>query len=806
MKRLSFLLFVAFFCAATRGQWPYQSTNVVVVHDVRSRDLQARAMKFDPSTQQLLVLSSNNVISWVNPATLATVRELPLQFDAADFALSESGEILFVASGVNHAIYPIRLSDLQPMDPVTLGIDVPFSIESLPGSTNGFVTLALRGAEKFVRVFHNGADLYGGYGYDELTRTPTNAFLFYNGSYGARYRLEIHLGSDGELVRNTVNDSSLVRTGTALYEGRDLRYVTTSALVDTNYVYLFGGSSDVRVSVYDDIHGAFTMPMLVLTNIVGPPRCPVRWGVDGLAFIANRAVTTFGSTLIPRTPPADLTLSAGGFSGFSGHQTFPQIQIHNNGPAAATDIRVIVETPYPALVNFTVLVDATASIGSIQKFDFGYGFAWYVSRLEPGETATASAICDNPGFGVFSYRCSAIHAEADPTPYDTQVTETYELTLDPEETDAVKRLTSSIWGGGIGGSIYVPTIDREVGVTATNLASLNLHTGRTTSAAALDLNLPRIFINDLDPATFFLVHTEFRLYSADTMTPLWSMPRNSPLLDPTRANFYDVAFLLFPGPVTSAVVSYIPPVYPHTTNALVLYVGTNELRQTLEGGDQLFRTGSNTFLTYSRYGKLQSIRIDQTNLVLQGQWNDRFIGHEIDYKNGILYSADGRTYNADTMQPAGTFGPMTNPQSVRAYPQIDRAIFLMSRSLAIYELKTRQLIGTINSTNFVWNYDDVPRSIDFSPPDILYFSSTSYPTLVRTRMLRGLEASIRRTASQTAEISFFARAGKSYSLESSTIMDSTDWVSQVDISGNNASFTRQVPLDGGATFYRIVQH
>ena len=814
MKRLALLLFALLFSGVLRAQFSFslQSTNPVIATDLVTRDLQARAMKIDPRTMELVVLSFDNVVTWLDAVTLEHKRELPLAHDAVDLALSEDGALLFLASRTNRAIHVIRLSDSQSMDPISLGAETPIALESLPGSTNGFAALATNAFnDQVLRIFHNGEQLYTGSTYRDLGRNLTNIFAFSDIPYSGSYYFEFRLGDDGTLVTLRTENSGFFRPGRFANDGAG-KYLFTisSAVFDTNRVYLLGGESDSRISSHDTLHNfAVPTPSLILTNVAGAPIDPVRWGSDGFAFIARGFVTTLRSTMAPRTQAADLSLEAIGFAGISGRQSTGQLIVRNAGPGAATDIRLFVQVPYPGRFDFAPLLEATASVGSIEKFNYGMGFGWRIPRLEPGQSVAATAAYDNPGVGTVNLFSSALHAEVDPTPDNTILLQPYHITLDPAQTDYVKQVTTTFWGGGLGGSIYLPSIDREIGVYITTVESLNLRTGLTTTAFSLDSKQPRIFANDQDPSTFYIVHDDVRLYSAETMQPLWAMPRGGFQRDPTRTNFDDMALLLFPNAVTNMVVSYRPPIFPQTTNALYLYVGTNEYGAKLEGGNQLFRTGTNTFLTYSGAfgnGKLQSIRIAGTNLVLESERTNVVAGREMDLKNNVIYSADGRTYDAATMQPLATFSGIQSPQSVRAYPEVNRAVFLMSRALAIYELTTRERLGTIQSTNFVWNYDHVPRSITFAPPDVLYLSSTTVPTIVRTSLLRGFEVRLLNQTQSAMDISFLAKTGRTYSIESTETLPSDSWYLESQIVGANHSVQHTINLGAGMRFFRVRQH
>src|SRR3954471_8853765 len=137
------------------------STNPPVATDLVRLDLQARAMKYDRSTDQFIVLSSNNTVSFLRPATLAIENQQQLSYGAVDLAVSDDASLLFVSSDTDRSIHIHRLSDFGETDAVAVTNGVPSNLESLPGGTNAFV-VAVYTPYKFYAscAFVDGTEIY----------------------------------------------------------------------------------------------------------------------------------------------------------------------------------------------------------------------------------------------------------------------------------------------------------------------------------------------------------------------------------------------------------------------------------------------------------------------------------------------------------------------------------------------------------------------------------------------------------------------------------------------------------------------
>jgi hypothetical protein len=806
MKRLSLVLVLlinSFFVPHCFSQSNLTSTNPPVATDLVRLALQARAMKYNPSSDQLVVLSSNNTVSFLRPATLAIENQQQLSYGAFDLAVSDDASLLFVSSDTDRSIHIHRLSDFSEKGSVPITNGVPSNLESLPGGTNAFVVAVFNDYNFYDSyVFVDSAPIYSIRTTNWMLRTATNLILFTDNAVYGPERTDLHLNGDGTLsaIRG---ESVFFRPGGA-----------SSSVIENSKAYIFTGFSSVQCNVFDLAHlNTQVMPTLTV-NVPGPPRCATRWGDNGFAFLSKGAVATFRSTMISTNPPADLFVTVARLSTTTDHDSIPTLTLINRGPGAATDIRLQFTASTSVDPKFTSVQSATPTIGSLTVSPLKYGFFWRIPRLEAGETAETTFLCTNPGVGVQNYQVIALQAETDPTPDDTLLSAPFYLSLDPEVTEYLKPVFGGVWGGGLVGSVYIPSIDLVITMERSNIVSAqNLKTGLPSDYATLDFAPPwdspgpYFFANNEDPSTFLIIHPDFlRLCSGADMHTLWHFPRD-------RSYFYwggtpQAALVFTSSTSTNVVMSGQPPVYPRTTNQLILFTnGQIQSSNIIQGGNQLIHVGPDTLLSYiaSTPSVLQLVQVTSNGFNLKTSWTNLVAGKEIALVDGVLYSADGKTFSFPSMTPGPAFAGIQNPETVRVFPPIDRAVFVMSGAVSIFELSSRTFLGSFASTGFHWNYSFVPRNVDFSPPDTLYFSSTTFPMILRTPLLRGLSLTTRRPSASTLELSFFAQTGKSYLIQSTPTLPTADWFTEMNVTGANLNFTQTFSINASGRFFRVLQ-
>lgn len=247
MKRLPFILVLflyGLFIPHAFSQSSLTSTNPPTATDLIRLDFQARSMKYDRASDQLVVLSSNNTVSFLRPATLTVESQQQLSYNAVDLAVSDDASLLFVASDTDSSIHIHRLSDFSEADAVPITNGVPSNLESLPGGTNAFVVAVYRGNSVYDSfAFVNGMEVWGDYTTNWMARTATNLILFSDGIFASSsYRTDLHLNPDGALSA-TRGESPLFRPSGA-----------SSSIVENSKAYIFAGLSSVQCNVFDLAH------------------------------------------------------------------------------------------------------------------------------------------------------------------------------------------------------------------------------------------------------------------------------------------------------------------------------------------------------------------------------------------------------------------------------------------------------------------------------------------------------------------------------------------------------------------------
>jgi hypothetical protein len=793
MKRLSLvlvLLIYSFFVPNGFSQSNLISANPPVATDLVRLDLKARAMKYNPSSDQLVVLSSNNTVSFLRPATLAIENQQQLAYGAVDLAVSDDSSLLFVSSDTDRSIHIHRLSDFGETGAVAITNGVPSNLESLPGGTNAFVVAVYTPYNYYVScAFVDGAQIYSAYTTNWMVRTATNLILFSDRNGPGTERIELHLNPNSRLSA-TSGDSVFFRPNGA-----------SSSIIEHTRAYIFTGSGLVQCNVFDLAHlDTQVMPTLTL-NVPSPPRCAARWEDNGFAFISKGAVTSFRSTMISTNPPADLSLAVSQLSATTDHDTNPTLTLVNRGPGAATDIRL--KFTISTNSKFSSVQSATPTIGSLTLSPFNYGFFWQIPRLEAGETAETTFVCRNPGVGVENYEISALQAETDPTPDDTFVSAPFYLSLDPNGAEYLKPVN----GGVRADSIYLPSIDRVITMYSNIVLAQNLRTGLPTNYATLDFVMPwgyphpYSFLNNEDPSTFLIIHPDFiKLCSPLDMKTLWEFPLGGSWSGNAKS-----ALSFTSSTSTNVVLSSQPQM--HTPYEMRLFINGQVQTNIIEGGNQLMRVASDELLSYTGATTtvLQLVQVTFNGFNVEKSWTNLVAGKEIAFVDGVIYSADGKTFNFPSMTAGLPFAGIQNPETVRVYPAIDRAVFVMTGAVSIFELGSRTLLGSYASTDLQWVYAGDQRNVDFSPPDTLYFSSASTPVILRTPLLRGLSLTTRRPSASTLELSFFAQTGKSYRIQSAPTLPPADWFTETNVTGANLNFTQTFSINASGRFFRVLQ-
>lgn len=313
--------------------------------------LKANDVAWDPYQRKIYV--SVPSVSSVNPNSVTAIDPVSGQVTGSTWVgsepdrigVSDDGQFLYVALRGASSVERLTLPDLTPELSIALGRDPSYGayyaldLQVAPGSPRALaVSLFTSGslsASGGLVVFDDGtprptkAGSTGSwYPYSSLQWGTTASELYAaNSSYG--YDLyEFAVDATGVVLRDTYRDafSSSVQfrfdAGTCLVYGDDGRVVdpATGSQIGTypvtnayyNHVvpdaslgsafFVRGepyGSANATLSVYDLTHFYLTSSSTI-AFVGAPPRRPIRWGVDGLAFLTPELVVLVrGSAVLP---------------------------------------------------------------------------------------------------------------------------------------------------------------------------------------------------------------------------------------------------------------------------------------------------------------------------------------------------------------------------------------------------------------------------------------------------------------------------------------------------------------------------
>lgn len=328
--------------------------------------LKANDVAWEPYQRKLYVSVPSS--SPVNPNSVTAVDPFTGQVTGSTWvgsepdriAVSDDGRFLYVALRGASSVERLTLPDLAPELSIALGRDplsgayLAFDLRVAPGSPRAvavsLATSSISSASGGIVVFDDGTPRptrggsTGWYAYGSLQWGATASELYaVNSSYG--YDLyAFAVDASGAVLQNTYRNafSSGVefRFDAGLVYGDDGRVVdpATGLLVGTypvtiayyNHVvpdaslgsvfFVRGepyGSGHATLGVYDLTHFYLTSSSTI-TFVGAPPRRPIRWGVDGLAFLTPELVVlvrgpaVLPPSTVPNPVPAVASLTPSG--------------------------------------------------------------------------------------------------------------------------------------------------------------------------------------------------------------------------------------------------------------------------------------------------------------------------------------------------------------------------------------------------------------------------------------------------------------------------------------------------------------
>ena len=411
---------------------------------LRTIPLKVRDMLYDPGTRLIYAVtlgtagSAANSVVAIDPFTGQTHAPIYIGSEPSRIILSDSAKYLYIALEGANAVRKFDIATQKPGAQVSLGAGITASdLAPVAGNPEAFVVMrqnrSYSSGDNGTVVFENGAAkpdiVYAGHSI--AVGFPPSRLYSYE-SYISSWDMHImQVGKTG--LKNVGNANGTLNGNASLFADNGVIYTDNGKIIDpegravlgtlpglaersvicpdsaTGSVYAATGELDkVKITAYDirtfKVVGIQSVPMTWQSD----PSHLIRWGADGLAFIAGDKVCIFRSTIIPaRLPSVDLSVTRGDVPRIAAGSAGLDYSITVTNKGAQTATGVILTEILPESVSVMGVKTSQGSAGctaGIVRADLGklkaHAGVKLTITLDPAKgtplTATSVVRCDQP--------------------------------------------------------------------------------------------------------------------------------------------------------------------------------------------------------------------------------------------------------------------------------------------------------------------------------------------------------------------------------------------------------------------------